>query len=95
MRAVDLAREGFESDVASVRDALDAVDGEAVLLGHSYGGAVITEAGIHPAVRHLVYLCAFALDEGEACASAAGADPGVAAISHVVSSEPRSRDGPP
>jgi pimeloyl-ACP methyl ester carboxylesterase len=42
-----------------------------VLLGHSYGGAVITEAGAHPSVRHLVYLCAFALDAGESCMSAA------------------------
>jgi len=33
-----------------VREALDGVD------GHSYGGAVITEAGVHPKVRHLVYL---------------------------------------
>ena len=64
-RAVALAGEGYESDVASVRDALDGIAGDVVLLGHSYGGAVITEAGVHPAVRHLVYLCAFALDEGE------------------------------
>jgi pimeloyl-ACP methyl ester carboxylesterase len=82
VRAVDLARDGFESDVASVRDALDAVDGNAVLLGHSYGGAVITEAGVHPSVRHLVYLCAFALAEGESCMSAASGDPDAASISH-------------
>jgi pimeloyl-ACP methyl ester carboxylesterase len=41
-----------------------------VLLGHSYGGAVITEAGVHPAVKHLVYLCALALDQHESCAAA-------------------------
>jgi pimeloyl-ACP methyl ester carboxylesterase len=44
---------------------------DVVLLGHSYGGAVITEAGIHPAVRHLVYLSALALDYGETCSAAA------------------------
>jgi pimeloyl-ACP methyl ester carboxylesterase len=36
-----------------------------VLLGHSYGGAVITAAGVHPNVAHLVYLCAFVLEVGE------------------------------
>ena len=82
VRAVDLARDGFASDVDSVRVVLDAVDGDVVLLGHSYGGAVVTEAGVHPSVRHLVYLCAFALDEGEACTSAARDDPDAASISH-------------
>ena len=80
--AVDLARTGFTDDVAAVRAALDAIDGHAVLLGHSYGGAVITDAGVHPAVRHLVYLCAFALTEDEACVSAATGAPGANAISH-------------
>ena len=50
---------------------LDGLDGDCVLLGHSYGGAVITEAGVHPAVRHLVYLCAFAIDTDESCMAAA------------------------
>ncbi len=49
----------------AVRAALDAVDGPVVLVGHSYGGAAITDAGTHPAVRHLVYLSAFCLDAGE------------------------------
>ena len=40
-----------------------------VLVGHSYGGAVITEAAAHTAVHHLVYLAAFALDEGESVGS--------------------------
>jgi pimeloyl-ACP methyl ester carboxylesterase len=38
-----------------------------VLVGHSYGGAVITEAGAHPAVTHLLYLSGLAPDTGEAC----------------------------
>jgi pimeloyl-ACP methyl ester carboxylesterase len=51
-----------------VRGALDSTEGEVVLLGHSYGGAVISAAGVHPNVAHLVYLCAFALEAGESAA---------------------------
>lgn len=54
-----------QADSANVRAALDAIGGPVVLVGHSYGGAVITDAGTHPDVRHLVYLTAFALDAGE------------------------------
>ena len=49
----------------AVRAALDAIDGPVVLVGHSYGGAAITDAGTHAAVRHLVYLTAFCLDAHE------------------------------
>ena len=48
--------------------AIDAMDGPVVLVGHSYGGSIITEAGNHPNVAAaLVYIAAFALDEGESC----------------------------
>ena len=43
----------------------DRQDGPTVLVGHSYGGAVISEAGTHPAVAALVYIAAFAPDKGE------------------------------
>src|SRR5258708_12234063 len=43
--------------------------GPVVLVGHSYGGAIISEAGNDPNVVALVYIAAFALDEGESCAS--------------------------
>ena len=56
------------ADSDNLRQALDAVDGRVVLVGHSYGGAVITDAGAHPKVDHLVYLTAFALDSGESVA---------------------------
>ena len=77
--AVDLPGHGddpgpfgdLHTDAERVRETLDRIDGECVLVGHSYGGAVITEAGVHPSVRHLVYLSAFALDTGESCMSAA------------------------
>src|SRR6202008_4752729 len=51
--------------VAAARAVLGRLDGPAVLVGHSYGGAVITEAGNHPNVRALVYIAAFAPDKGE------------------------------
>src|ERR1700722_67509 len=59
----------YAEDQKYTEAAIDAMDGPVVLVGHSYGGAVITEAGNHPKVRALVYIAAFALDEGESCAS--------------------------
>jgi pimeloyl-ACP methyl ester carboxylesterase len=47
------------------RRVIDAQDGPVVLVGHSYGGAVITEAGTDPNVAALVYIAAFAPDTGE------------------------------
>jgi pimeloyl-ACP methyl ester carboxylesterase len=55
----------LHDDADYVRGALDAIDGDAVLAGHSYGGGVISAAGVHPSATHLVYLCAFALEVGE------------------------------
>ena len=56
-------------DVAVTRRVLTAQDGPTVLVGHSYGGAVITEAGTHPKVAALVYITAFAPDAGESVSS--------------------------
>ncbi|MEV0907852.1 alpha/beta fold hydrolase [Streptomyces hokutonensis] len=55
----------LEGDVAVTHRALDALDGPAVLVGHSYGGAVITEAGRHDKVAALAYIAAFAPDKDE------------------------------
>ena len=52
-------------DVAATRRIIDAQTDPVVLVGHSYGGAVITEAGNHPKVAELVYITAFAPDKGE------------------------------
>jgi pimeloyl-ACP methyl ester carboxylesterase len=52
-------------DAAATRQIIDAQDGPVVLVGHSYGGAVITEAGNDPNVAALVYIAAFAPDRGE------------------------------
>jgi len=55
----------FAGDVAATKAVLAAQDGPVVLVGHSYGGAVITEAGNDPKVSRLVYIAAFAPDKGE------------------------------
>jgi pimeloyl-ACP methyl ester carboxylesterase len=52
-------------DVAVTKRTLAAQDGPAILVGHSYGGVVITEAGTDPTVAALVYIAAFAPDTGE------------------------------
>jgi pimeloyl-ACP methyl ester carboxylesterase len=55
----------LNDDVAAAKRILDLQDGPCVLVGHSYGGAVITEAGTHPLVASLVYIAGHAPDEGE------------------------------
>ena len=55
----------YAEDVNFTKAVIDRQDGPVVLVGHSYGGAVITEAGNHPKVAALVYIAAFALDAGE------------------------------
>jgi len=56
-------------DVAVTKRAIAAQNGPVILVGHSYGGAVITEAGNDPKVAGLVYVAAFALDKGESVSS--------------------------
>src|SRR3954468_23910527 len=55
----------LESDVETTHQVLEQQDGPAILVGHSYGGAVITEAGRHERVAGLVYIAAFAPDSAE------------------------------
>jgi pimeloyl-ACP methyl ester carboxylesterase len=59
----------YAEDQKYTKAAIDAMDGPVVLVGHSYGGSIITEAGNDPKVSALVYIAAFALDNGESCAS--------------------------
>lgn len=56
---------GLADDVAATRRVLDQQDGPAILVGHSYGGAIITEAGNDAHVAGLVYIAAHAPDTGE------------------------------
>jgi pimeloyl-ACP methyl ester carboxylesterase len=88
--AVDLPGHGADGgghadlhgDAARVHQVLDAIDDDVVLVGHSYGGAVVTEAGVHPGVRHLVFVCAFNVTEEESCQRAARDEVAAAGISH-------------
>jgi len=67
----------LESDVETTHNVLDLQEGPAILVGHSYGGAVITEAGRHERVAGLVYIAAFAPDTGESVSTLlAGLPPG-------------------
>ena len=66
--AVSVVQNGtvtLADDVATTKRVVDAQTGPVILVGHSYGGAVITEAGNNPKVAGLVYVTAFAPDAGE------------------------------
>jgi len=62
---VQIATTSFADDVAATKRAIAEQNGPVILVGHSYGGAVITEAGNDPKVAGLVYVAAFAPDKGE------------------------------
>ena len=55
----------LEGDVAATKQILDEISGPVVLVGHSYGGVVVTETGTDPRVAAVVYIAAFAPDKGE------------------------------
>jgi pimeloyl-ACP methyl ester carboxylesterase len=55
----------LQDDVAATMQILDLQNGPCILVGHSYGGSIITEAGVHPKVVGLVYIAAHAPDVGE------------------------------
>ena len=67
--AVQLPLTSFEADVAAVGRAIALAKGDVVLVGHSYAGAVIGQAGNDPKVTRLVYIDAFAPDAGESAGS--------------------------
>ncbi|WP_371402807.1 alpha/beta hydrolase [Kribbella sp. NBC_00662] len=75
VRAIPNPLRSLPGDAASVRAFLQTLPGPVVLVGHSYGGAVITNAATGlPNIEALVYVNAFALDEGETALQAASAD---------------------
>ncbi len=69
VHVVQNATQSLADDVAATHAAIDAQGRPVILVGHSYGGAVITEAGSHPKVVGLIYVTAFAPDGGESVAT--------------------------
>lgn len=67
---------GLADDVAATQRVLDLQDGPVVLVGHSYGGAIITVAGADPKVKALVYVAALQPDKGESVTKLASSMPG-------------------
>jgi pimeloyl-ACP methyl ester carboxylesterase len=83
VRAVQLPLTSLEEDIKRTTDMITALEGATLLVGHSYGGMVISGAGVLPNVVGLVYIAAFAPEAGESAGSIlqlAGAPEGAAAI---------------
>jgi pimeloyl-ACP methyl ester carboxylesterase len=74
----------LKGDVDAVTRVIDAQGGPVILVGHSYGGVVITEAGRHPDVEGLVYIAAFAPDAGESVAALIKDPPPGAAVPPIL-----------
>jgi len=72
-----------EDDAAAVRTSFNRVSGPIVLVGHSYGGTVITAAGTDERVGALVYICAIAPDEGETSQAEQDKQPATAVFNNV------------
>ncbi|OWQ48416.1 hypothetical protein CDL60_07535 [Roseateles noduli] len=83
--AVNNPLTSLADDVAATRRALDAQTGPVVLVGHSWGGMVITEIGNHPRVKSLVYVASFAPSEGQSIVDLSKEYPTPSGLSHVVS----------
>lgn len=65
----------FEDDVAAAKRAIALMDGPVLLVGHSYGGMVVTEAGNDPKVTGLVYVCALVPNDGQSATDVVGPYP--------------------
>jgi len=75
-------------DLARVRQVLKRQDGPTVLVGHSYGGQIISALGAgEPNVAALVYIAAFGLDEGESLGALLGGGPPTPALAHLIVDE--------
>ena len=83
LHAVENPLTSLADDAARTRKMIAQQDGPVLLVGHSYGGAVITEAGETPNVKGLVYIAAFAPQVGESLGEIAQAAPAPAGAAHV------------
>lgn len=81
--AVQNPTTSLADDVAATKRAIDAIDGPVVLVGHSWGGAVITEAGNDPKVKSMVFVAAFAPKAGETVGDQVGRHEAPPALSHI------------
>jgi len=82
--AVQLPLTSIADDLAVTKRTISTIDGPIVLVGHSWGGVAVTQAGDDPKVAALVYLSAFAPDIGESGSGLIGAHPAPPALSTVV-----------
>ncbi|MEI9984438.1 MAG: alpha/beta hydrolase [Aliidongia sp.] len=82
--AVQLPLTSIADDLAVTKRMISTIDGPIVLVGHSWGGMAVTQAGDDPKVAALVYISAFAPDIGESGSSLIGAHPAPPALSTVV-----------
>ncbi len=85
--AVQNPLDSLEGDVAFTVRAIERAEGPVVLVGHSWGGVVITEAGDHDKVQSLVYVAAYAPEEGQSLLDVAEAYPAPAGIKSLVADE--------
>jgi pimeloyl-ACP methyl ester carboxylesterase len=85
--AVQNPLSAIADDVASTNRIVNAQDGPVLLVGHSYGGAVITEVGTNPKVAGLVYVAAFAPDQGETLGGLAQGFPATPLFGNIQSIE--------
>ena len=95
--AIDLpatgSTESLLADAAAVTAAIERANGPVVLVGHSYGGVPISQAGDHPSVQRLIYVAAFMLDAGESVfTSLGGAVPEVWGVANDQVTLGRTRD---
>jgi pimeloyl-ACP methyl ester carboxylesterase len=84
VRAPQFPLTSLADDVARLRQVLDFQDGPTIVVGHSYGGQIITALGTNaPKVAGLVYIAAFALDEGESLGALLSQGPVTPALAHL------------
>lgn len=87
IKAVDMPLTSLADDVERTRKMIAQIDGPVLLVGHSYGGAVITQAGDQPNVAGLVYIAAFAPDAGESLGTITQEHPPLAAANLMPDSD--------
>src|SRR5579864_1675997 len=84
VRAPQFPMSSLADDVARLRQVLEFQDGPAIVVGHSYGGQIMTALGAYaPNVAGLVYIAAFALDEGESLGGLLSQGPVTSALAHL------------